>query len=83
MPEVTEHMTCREVVELVTDYLESALPADETSVFEQHLNLCEGCVTYIHQMRITVETVGRVGVEDIAAETRDKLLAAFRDWKRA
>ena len=61
MPESAEHITCQEVVELVTDYLETALPADETALFEQHLNFCEGCVWYVDQMRTTVETVGPTG----------------------
>ena len=47
MTESDQHITCREVVELVTDYLERALDAGETSLFEQHLNFCDGCVTYV------------------------------------
>ncbi len=78
-----EHITCREVVELVTDYLETALPTDETSLFEQHLNFCEGCVWYVDQMRVTVESVGRISEEDVPPETRDALITAFREWKRS
>jgi predicted anti-sigma-YlaC factor YlaD len=80
---MAEHITCSEVVELVTDYLERALPADETTLFEQHLNFCEGCIVYVEQMRATAETVGRVREEDVPPETREKLLAAFREWKRS
>jgi hypothetical protein len=80
---MAEHITCGEVVELVTDYLERALPAEEAEVFEQHLNFCEGCVTYVEQMRTTVATVGRVREEDVPPETKERLLAAFRDWKRS
>ncbi|MGH3480983.1 MAG: zf-HC2 domain-containing protein, partial [Nocardioidaceae bacterium] len=40
MTETSKHISCQEVVELVTDYLEGALSADETTLFEQHLNLC-------------------------------------------
>jgi anti-sigma factor RsiW len=80
---MAEHVTCREVVELVTDYLEGALPADETSLFEQHINFCDGCVWYVEQMRKTVATVGRVSEEDVPPETRERLLTAFREWKRA
>jgi anti-sigma factor RsiW len=80
---MAEHITCREVVELVTDYLDRALPADETSLFEQHINFCDGCVWYVEQMRKTVATVGRVSEEDVPPETRERLLTAFREWKRA
>ena len=80
---MAEHITCSEVVELVTDYLERALPAEETTLFEQHLNFCEGCIVYVEQMRATAETVGRVREEDVPPETKEKLLAAFREWKRS
>ncbi len=80
---MADHITCGEVVELVTDYLERSLPSDEAEVFEQHLNFCEGCVTYVEQMRATVATVGRVREEDVPPETREQLMAAFRDWKRS
>src|SRR5919112_399690 len=62
---MAEHIACREVVELVTDYLERALPADETSLFEQHIDFCDGCKVYVEQMRATVATVGRVTEEDV------------------
>ena len=82
MAESAEHITCQEVVELVTDYLETELPADEASLFEQHINFCEGCVWYVDQMRTTVEMVGRIQPDDLPAETQEQLLMAFRDWKR-
>ena len=82
MAESNEHVSCKEVVELVTDYLEGALPADETALFEQHLNFCDGCVWYVDQLRATVAAAGRVEEEDLPAETRERLLAAFRDWRR-
>jgi predicted anti-sigma-YlaC factor YlaD len=82
MASSAEHITCQEVVGLVTDYLETALPPQEAELFEEHLNFCEGCVWYLDQMRTTVATVGRVREEDLPPETRERLMAAFRDWKR-
>ena len=81
MTESPDHISCQEVVELVTGYLEGALPAAETALFEQHLNFCEGCVWYVDQLRTTVATVGRVEEEDVPDEMRERLLTAFRDWK--
>ncbi len=78
-----EHISCQEVVELVTDYLETALPPDEAALFEQHLNFCEGCVWYVDQMRATIATVGRITEEDVPPETREQLVTAFREWRRA
>jgi hypothetical protein len=77
-----EHISCQEVVELVTDYLDQALPADEASVFEQHVNFCDGCDWYLDQMRTTISTVGRITEEDVPPDARERLLAAFREWKR-
>ncbi len=83
MAKSSDHITCQEVVELVTDYFEGTLPADEAELFEQHINLCEGCDWYVDQMRATVATVGRIREEDVPPDTRERLLAAFRDWKRS
>ena len=77
-----DHISCSDVVALVTDYFERALPADQISLFEQHLIFCDGCVSYVEQMRLTAETVGRLEEEHVPAEARDKLLQAFRDWGR-
>ena len=82
MADAHEHVTCREIVELVTEYLEGALPAGEAALFEQHLNFCDGCERYVDQLRTTIATVGRIEEEDVPPETRERLLAAFRDWRR-
>lgn len=75
-------MSCKELVELVTDYFEDALPPEERQQFEQHLNLCHGCVNYVEQMRVTVKSVGALHEESVPPEARSALLDAFRDWKR-
>jgi anti-sigma factor RsiW len=81
MTESPDHISCRELVELVTGYLENALPAEETALVEQHLNFCEGCVWYLEQMRGTIAAAGHIREEDIAGDERDRLLAAFRGWR--
>jgi anti-sigma factor RsiW len=83
MADSAEHISCQEVVELVTDYVEGALDAEEASLFEQHLNFCEGCVWYVGQMRTTIATVGRIDEEEVPPQARDRLMAAFREWKRS
>jgi anti-sigma factor RsiW len=75
-------LTCQQVVELVTDYLERALPAEDMSLFEQHLAFCDGCIWYVDQMRATVATVGQLKEEDVPPATKERLMAAFREWKR-
>jgi anti-sigma factor RsiW len=76
----TRALTCREFVELVTDYLEGRLPPPERDRFEEHLAVCEGCEAYLDQMRQTVATLGRLPEEALSAEAREALLEAFRHW---
>jgi anti-sigma factor RsiW len=83
MAESPDHITCQEVVELVTDYFEGALPADEAELFEQHLNFCDGCVWYMDQLRLTAATAARLREEDVPDAAREQLLTAFRDWRRS
>jgi hypothetical protein len=78
-----DHLSCQEVVELVTEYLDQALEPEDASLFEQHVNFCDGCDWYLDEMRGTIATVGRISEDQVAPETRDKLLAAFREWKRS
>jgi anti-sigma factor (TIGR02949 family) len=76
------HLTCSDIVELVTEYLDGSLPPDDATLVEQHLNFCEGCVWYVDQIRATVETVGRIDPQEVPPDVRDRLITAFRDWKR-
>ena len=79
---MAEHVSCQEVVELVSDYLDRALPPEEASLFEQHVNFCDGCDWYLDQLRATIGTVGRITEEDVPPDTRESLLTAFREWRR-
>ncbi|TCC08528.1 anti-sigma factor family protein [Kribbella soli] len=75
-------MTCAELVELVTAFLEGALDPDTERRFIEHLAICDGCETYVDQMRRTVAEVGQVEPESLSDETRDRLLEAFRTFPR-
>lgn len=74
-------LACREVVELVNDYLEGALAPGERTRFEMHLDDCPHCVTYLEQMRHAVGLVGRLREEALDPEVRDELVRLFRDWR--
>jgi anti-sigma factor RsiW len=76
-----ETMSCSEFVELVTDYLEGRLEAAEAERFEAHLALCDGCQAYVAQMRVTLEALGRIPEETIAAEARAELLHVFAEFR--
>jgi len=76
-------LTCAEIVELVTDYLEGGLPVDGRERFEEHIAYCDWCLTYVDQMRQTIEAAGRLQEEDLSPQLQQGLLAAFRDWRGA
>jgi len=75
-------LTCPELVELITDYLEGALPAAERARFEEHLARCQGCTRYVEQMQLAIRLTGRLTEDQIAPEARQELLDLFRDWKK-
>lgn len=75
-------MTCKELVELVTDYLEGILPDDVRTQLENHLSGCDGCTNYVEQMRQTIRLTGKVREENLTSDQRDNLLRLFRDWKK-
>jgi hypothetical protein len=78
-----DEMNCRELVELVTDYLEGALTLGEQRRFEQHLGGCTVCPRYVEQLRTTVRVLGRLREDDLTEPARSALLEAFRAWKTA
>ena len=75
-------LTCREVIDLLTDYVEDALPEQERRRVEAHLASCDGCTTYLEQVRETIRLTGMLTEEQIPDAERERLLDAFRDWIR-
>ncbi|MEP6976643.1 MAG: zf-HC2 domain-containing protein [Thermoleophilia bacterium] len=75
-----EALSCQEIVELVTDYLEGALEAEEHARVEQHLAGCTKCDAYLDQIRTTMRLVGRLDAASLPAETRHGLVEAFRSF---
>ena len=82
MEEAAEPMTCQELSEIVTDYLEGAMPLRDRIAFDRHLAVCPECRRYVEQMKLTIETLGEVPPEPIPPDVEAKLLESFRDWKR-
>ena len=74
-------LTCKEMVELVTDYLEGALPAHMRARFDQHLTACDPCVVYVEQMRQTIAALGCLPEEAIAEKDLKTLTEHFRRWR--
>ena len=79
----TAALSCRELVELVTAYLEGALSIGDRLRFESHIENCDGCTVYLEQIRKTIALAGRLREEDIPPQALAELLTAFRDWRGA
>ena len=74
-------LSCRELVELVTDYLEDRLPLEQRARFDEHISGCTGCTAYLAQMRTTIHLVGELTEESLDPHSKDELLDVFRNWK--
>jgi anti-sigma factor RsiW len=78
---MTAELRCQGFVELVTDYLDDALPPHERARMESHLGICDGCAAYLEQVRVTVRTLGELPPEPVDPQTRERLLSAFRELR--
>jgi anti-sigma factor RsiW len=76
-----EQLSCQELVELVTDYLEGALSPEETARFDDHIGRCTGCAAYLEQIRQTIVRTGRLTPESLSPAAERALLDAFRGWR--
>ena len=74
-------LSCKELVELVTDYLEGALDEPTNARFEEHIAGCDGCTEYVEQMRETIRLVGHVE-ESRLSQTRAEADGRFPGLRR-
>ena len=80
---MNSEFSCQEMIEVVTSYLDNALPPEEQQRFEHHLSYCAGCNTYVDQIRETIRQTGRVPREEsLPPALREEIVAQFRNWKR-
>ena len=78
----TPQMSCKELVEVITEYLEGTLFAEDRGRFERHLAGCDGCQAYLDQMRETISALGHLPPESLSPEAERALLEAFRGWRQ-
>lgn len=76
-----QDIACRELVEILTDFLEGALDERARTQVEQHLVLCSGCAEYLRQLRATIGATRRLAEEDLPEKVKESLLDAFRHWR--
>jgi anti-sigma factor RsiW len=75
-----DEMSCRELVEVITDYIEDTMPSVDRRRFEAHIEECAYCANYLDQMRETIATTGELREESLDPGARDRLLQVFRGW---
>jgi len=80
---ISEDLTCQELVELATEYLEGTLSPQDRDRLEQHVILCDGCAYHLDQMRTTIALTGSLTEEAITPEAQERLLHVFQEWKGA
>ena len=78
---LSEDLTCAELVELVTDYLEGTLPRRDRRRMEKHLRACDGCTAYLESIRATIAIAGELPPGPVDPHVHDRLLEAFRDLR--
>ena len=76
-----EHVTCQQLVDLLTDYLDGVLDPQRRADVERHIVICGGCANYVDQMRSTVELMSRLAADDPGDEQAGELLGIFRRWR--
>lgn len=77
-----EPLSCQELVELITEYLEETLARDRRLAFEQHIAICPPCRGYLDEIRRTIEAAGALSEDTLPSGARDAMLAVFRDWRK-
>ena len=73
-------ISCQQLVELITDYLEGQLDEATRAELDAHLALCEGCAEYLRQMGTTIQTLGHVPLDTLSDTAKADLMAAFRGY---
>jgi anti-sigma factor RsiW len=77
-----EDISCREIVEIVNDYVEGVLSPEEREAVELHLNLCDGCTDYLEQLRLAIALTGELPADALSPELEEELCRAFSSFKR-
>ena len=83
MTEPADELTCRELVEVITAYLDGAMSDADSSRFERHLGECSGCTAVVSQFRTTIEVTGRLTEEQVSEEQREAMRGVFQRWRGA
>jgi anti-sigma factor RsiW len=75
-------IVCQQWVEMVTDYLEGALPPKLQQAADRHLAGCPHCREYLEQMRRTITMASALRDEDVPDDVVEALTRAFSDYRQ-
>jgi anti-sigma factor RsiW len=75
-------LSCKQLVELVTEFLEGTMAPSERTRFEMHIAACSGCAAYLRQMRDVLRLTGHLSEDALPERAQEELLRAFRSWKK-
>ena len=76
-------LSCKDITELVTDYLEDRMSFMDKMRFQLHLGMCKHCRNYLKQMRQTIDTISELKEEDVPEHVMEELMERFNDWKKS
>ena len=76
-------LTCREITELVTEYLEGDLSLRDRLRFQMHLGMCQNCRRYVRQLKATASALGRLPPPPMSHALEVELLRRFDGWNKA
>ena len=71
--------TCKDVNQLLMDYLENRLPEDVRKAVDYHLSLCPNCIKYINTYKKTIELTGSLSVKKMPPELEKTLLRVLTE----
>jgi anti-sigma factor RsiW len=73
-------LTCQQLVELITDYVEGALDEQRHADVVRHLSECDDCLRYVAQLQQTERVLASIQAPTLSSDDRAALIAAYRDW---
>lgn len=73
---------CRDVGQLLYDYVEGALAADTNQQLERHLADCPGCIAFVKTYKQTARLSSGLRCEEIPPELQRKLRSFIKERLR-
>lgn len=73
---------CRQIAELLGDYLDGTLPKHVSELIEWHIDGCGPCVAFVNTYRGTIDVARKLREVEVPTELRQRLLSVLRSAGR-